>query len=128
MVHVAKALRWQDAMRSFRAVLRNEIERSLVYYQHQKPSPVDLDYSTKCLDLFLAETTPSRRLRRCVILSLANGDWRKRRRQCKLIALPPPCSPWWPLTSKHIFWIASRLSGRRRLRCQSEGGLACVTV
>eukprot|EP00959_Pyramimonas_sp_CCMP1952_P269464 5633241-Pyramimonas_sp.AAC.1 len=55
MVHVAKALRWHDGMRSFRAALRQELHASLDYYADMTPSPVDTAYSIKCLDLFLEE-------------------------------------------------------------------------
>ncbi|CAK0894119.1 unnamed protein product [Prorocentrum cordatum] len=90
MVHAAKALRWQDGMRSFRAALRQELQDTLQYRCDMRPSPVDVARSTKCLDLFLSETSAHRRLRRVVILSLANGDWAKRHWVHKLAAHPPP--------------------------------------
>ncbi|CAK0895006.1 unnamed protein product, partial [Prorocentrum cordatum] len=74
MVNAAKALRWHDGMRSFRATLRNVVESSLVHYPDEKPSAVNTAYSTKVLDLFMAEKSARNRIRRCVILSLASGD------------------------------------------------------
>ncbi|CAK0902123.1 unnamed protein product, partial [Prorocentrum cordatum] len=75
MVHAAKALRWQDGMRSFRAALRQELQDTLQYRCDMWPSPADVARNTKCLDLFLSETSAHRRLRRVVILSLATRDW-----------------------------------------------------
>eukprot|EP00959_Pyramimonas_sp_CCMP1952_P425553 8914102-Pyramimonas_sp.AAC.1 len=80
MVHVAKALRSGDAMRSFRTTLRQVISDTLRYHRQRAPSAVDTNYNKMCLDLFLEDTSPHRRMKRSVILSLANGRWSNRPR------------------------------------------------
>lgn len=78
MVHAARALLGGDGMRSFRAHLRHVISHSLVYRANTKPSNVDLRTNKQLLDVFLEPRSGHIKLRRTVIMSLANGCWANR--------------------------------------------------
>ena len=76
--HIALALNNGDIMRSFRATLRTVLESCLLDRPQSTPSSSDLKHNVACLDLFMPPTNATARLRRALILCLANGPWQVR--------------------------------------------------
>lgn len=75
--HIALSLNKQasDGMRSFRAVLRRVIRETLDFRAESQPALRVLRQNGRLLDLFLPSVDATSRLRRAVIMMLANGDW-----------------------------------------------------
>jgi hypothetical protein len=73
--HLALALRAGDAMRGFRMALRSVIRKRLRYIPNRQPSDRNVRANISLLDTFLPQTRPTNRLRRAVLLALANGCW-----------------------------------------------------
>ena len=76
--HIALALNSGDSMRSFRASLRTVLESCLLYRPNSTPSSSDLKHNVACLDFLMPPTNATARLRRALILCLANGPWQIR--------------------------------------------------
>lgn len=72
---ISRSLTASDGMRSFRVVLRKVIRDMLDFRPHTSPKQIDLVRNRKLLDAFLPPSCPSFRLRRYIIMMLANGDW-----------------------------------------------------
>ena len=72
---IAACLNGSDGMRSFRAALRQTIADWLDYRDGSPPSLREYRQNTELLDLFMAPKSPATKLRRAIILTLANGDW-----------------------------------------------------
>ena len=73
--HIALSLNASDAMRAFRASLRELVLDRLDYKAGSVPAARDIERNKQVLDTFLPAVDPSSRLRRAVIMLLANGDW-----------------------------------------------------
>jgi len=77
--HIALSLNASDGMRSFRVVLRRVVAERLDYRDNSVPSQHNFMQNKRILDLFLPPSNATSRLRRAIVLVLANGDWLDRR-------------------------------------------------
>jgi len=72
---ISLCLHASDGMRTFRAALREVLSARLCYRRGSAPSRRYFLQNRQLLDLFLPPKDATSRLRRAVIMALANGDW-----------------------------------------------------